>query len=164
MDLYTGFIGKEHFKAIVKLLGYSGIAITIKDCILPNCKSLIQNTLLGYLRNLKVFLPENIRLPKMEYGASGVYQFYQHQLRDVLGYSDMKTQVLHYFREVGNALIFVMMIERSLNQQEMYDMLQVIIKLAIPSFFQSDGILKLEFYFNFLFSLHHFVDNIPAPM
>jgi len=61
----------------------------------------------------------------MEYGSSGVYQFYQHQLRDVLGYSDMKTQVLHYFREVGNALIFVMMIERSLNQQEMYDMLQV---------------------------------------
>ena len=143
MDLYTGFIGKEHFKAIVKLLGYSGIAITIKDCILPNCKSLIQNTLLGYLRNLKVFLPENIRLPKMEYGASGVYQFYQHQLRDVLGYSDMKTQVLHYFREVGNALIFVMMIERSLNQQEMYDMLQVIIRLARLSFFQPDDILKL---------------------
>lgn len=85
----------------------------------------------------------------MEYGASGVYQFYQHQLRDVLGYSDMKTQVLHYFREVGNALIFVMMIERSLNQQEMYDMLQV-----------WHIFLHCRVWLYEISSLHRFADNI----
>ena len=79
----------------------------------------------------------------MDYGPSGVYTFFQHQLRDVLGYSDMKTQVLHYFREVGNALIFVMMVERSLNQQEMYDMLQVrYLNLYLNQFIKKNTILK----------------------
>ena len=36
----------------------------------------------------------------------------------------MKTQVFHYFREIGNGIIFVQLIERALNQQEMHDMLQ----------------------------------------
>ena len=36
----------------------------------------------------------------------------------------MKTQVFHYFREIGNGLIFVQLIERALNQQEMHDMIQ----------------------------------------
>ena len=36
----------------------------------------------------------------------------------------MKTHVFHYFREIGNGIIFVQLIERALNQQEMHDMLQ----------------------------------------
>ena len=51
---YSGFIGRDHFKSIVKLLGYSGIAWTVKECVLETCKSLIQNTIHLYLQNFKV--------------------------------------------------------------------------------------------------------------
>ena len=51
---YSGFVGRDHFKSIVKLLGYSGIAWTVKECVLETCKSLIQNTIHLYLQNFKV--------------------------------------------------------------------------------------------------------------
>ena len=54
MNLYTGFIGKEHFVSLVRLLGYSGIALTIKGCILPNSKTLLKGTILQYYMNLQV--------------------------------------------------------------------------------------------------------------
>ena len=67
--------------------------------------------------------PDSIRTPKLDYGTAGVFQFYQNHLRDFLSYQE-KSAAIHYFREVGNALVFVMMLERALNQEEMYDMLQ----------------------------------------
>ena len=54
MNLYSGFIGKEHFTSLVRLLGYSGIALTIKGCILPNSKTLLKNTILVYFKSLQV--------------------------------------------------------------------------------------------------------------
>ena len=53
LNLYRGFIGKEHFTALVRLLGYSGIALTISGCILPNTKTHLKNTILPYYKNLK---------------------------------------------------------------------------------------------------------------
>ena len=54
MNLFSGFIGREHFTSLVRLLGYSGIALTIKGCILPNSKTLLKNTILVYFKSLQV--------------------------------------------------------------------------------------------------------------
>ena len=72
----------------------------------------------------KKLLPDTIRLPRASYGTAATYTHITQTLRDILGFSDMKTQVFHYFREIGNGLIFVQLIERALNQQEMHDMIQ----------------------------------------
>ena len=125
MNLYSGFIGKEHFVSLVRLLGYSGIALTIKGCILPNSKTLLKGTILQYYMNLQKLLPETIRLPKASYGTEATYTHIKQTLRDVIGFTELKTHVCHYFREIGNGLIFVLLIERALNQQEIHDMLQV---------------------------------------
>ena len=50
MNLYTGFIGKEHFVSLVRLLGYSGIALTIKGCILPNSKTLLKGEVINLVK------------------------------------------------------------------------------------------------------------------
>ena len=44
----------------------------------------------------------------------GVMQYYQAQLADFIQYPDLRTEVFQCFREMGNALLFTMLIEQSL--------------------------------------------------
>ena len=83
-----------------------------------------KGTILQYYTNLQKLLPETIRLPKASYGTEATYTHIKQTLRDVIGFTELKTHVCHYFREIGNGLIFVLLIERALNQQEIHDMLQ----------------------------------------
>lgn len=40
--------------------------------------------------------------------------YYQAQLNDMIQYPDLKTEVFQSFREVGNAILFCMLVEQSL--------------------------------------------------
>ena len=40
--------------------------------------------------------------------------YYQAQLNDLIQYPDMRTEVFQIFREVGNAIVFCMLIEQAL--------------------------------------------------
>ena len=110
---YSGFIGAPHFRTICKLLGYQGIAVVIEE-LLKIVKSLIQGTIAQYVKTLKTVMPKHCKLTLYEYGSIGVLQYYQHQLRDVIQYPDVKTEIFQSFREIGNALLFCLLIEQSL--------------------------------------------------
>lgn len=45
---------------------------------------------------------------------SGVFGFYAPQLKDVMGYSELQTEVFHTFREIGNAFIIFQLFEETL--------------------------------------------------
>ncbi|RWS24327.1 cytoplasmic FMR1-interacting protein-like protein, partial [Leptotrombidium deliense] len=119
---YAGFIGASHFRAMSRLLGYQGIAVVIEE-LLKIIKSLIQGSIAQYVKTLMQVMPKICKLPLYDYGSTGVLEFYQAQLRDIIQYPDIKTEVFQSFREIGNGIIFCMLIEQSLSQEETCDLL-----------------------------------------
>lgn len=120
---YSAFIGPQHFKSICRLLGYQGIAVVIEE-LLKIIKTLIQGTIGQYVKTLMQVMPKICKLPLYDYGSTGVLEFYQAQLRDIIQYPELKTEMFQSFREVGNAIIFCLLIEQSLSQEEIADLLQ----------------------------------------
>ena len=55
---------------------------------------------------------------------AGVLGYYHANLNDIIQYPDARTELFHNFREMGNALLFCLLIEQSLTQEEVCDLLQ----------------------------------------
>lgn len=122
-QLYSNFIGAPHFRAMAQLLGYQGVALVI-DHLLKFIKSLLQGTMNQYCKALQGAMPKVCKLPLYDYGSTGVLEYYQAQLKDVIQYPDVRTAMFQLFREMGNAMLFCMLIEQSLSQEEVCDLLQ----------------------------------------
>ncbi len=45
---------------------------------------------------------------------SGILEFFHHQLKDIIEYAELKTDVFQSLREVGNAVLFCLLIEQAL--------------------------------------------------
>uniref|UniRef100_A0A4W5KRY4 Uncharacterized protein n=1 Tax=Hucho hucho TaxID=62062 RepID=A0A4W5KRY4_9TELE len=59
-------------------------------------------------------MPKICRLPRHEYGSPGILEFFHHQLKDIIEYAELKTDVFQSLREVGNAILFCLLIEQAL--------------------------------------------------
>uniref|UniRef100_A0A672LBX9 Cytoplasmic FMR1-interacting protein 1 homolog n=1 Tax=Sinocyclocheilus grahami TaxID=75366 RepID=A0A672LBX9_SINGR len=121
-SLYRNFVGPPHIKAICRLLGYQGIAVVMEE-LLKVVKSLLQGTILQYVKTLMEVMPKICRLPRHEYGSPGILEFFHHQLKDIVEYAELKTVCFQNLREVGNALLFCLLSEQSLSQEEVCDLL-----------------------------------------
>ncbi|KAK4336866.1 hypothetical protein RND71_044022 [Anisodus tanguticus] len=136
---YSNFIGPEHFRSINRLLGYQGIAVVIEE-LLKIIKNLIQGIIGQYVKTLMQVMPKICKLPLYVYGSTGVLEYYQAQLRDIIQYPELKTEMFQSFREVGNAIIFCLLIEQSLTQEEVCDLLQAApFQNILPKPFCKDG-------------------------
>ena len=60
---------------------------------------------------------------RYDYGSPGVLGYYQATLQDIVQYPDARTDLFHNFREFGNAVLFCLMLEQSLIQEEVMDLL-----------------------------------------
>ena len=56
--------------------------------------------------------------------TTGVFGFYLAQLAPVVQYKDLRTDVFQAFKELGNSVIFALLLEKALGQQEVVDLLQ----------------------------------------
>uniref|UniRef100_A0A674EBP9 Cytoplasmic FMR1 interacting protein 1 n=1 Tax=Salmo trutta TaxID=8032 RepID=A0A674EBP9_SALTR len=119
---YRHFVGPPHIKAMCRLLGYQGIAVVMEE-LLKVVKSLLQGTIMQYVRTLMEVMPKICRLPRHEYGSPGILEFFHHQLKDIVEYAELKTVCFQNLREVGNALLFCLLSEQSLSQEEVCDLL-----------------------------------------
>ncbi|CAL8114581.1 unnamed protein product [Orchesella dallaii] len=119
---YSGFIGAPHFRAIVRLLGYQGIAVVMQE-LLKVIKSLVTGSIYQFTKTLMDAMPNGCKMPLYDYGSPGILGFYQENLNDIVQYPDAKMDLFQHFREVGNALLFCLLIEQSLSQEEVFDLL-----------------------------------------
>ncbi|XP_070088088.1 cytoplasmic FMR1-interacting protein 1 isoform X2 [Equus caballus] len=119
---YRNFVGPPHFQVICRLLGYQGIAGVMEE-LLKVVKSLLQGTILQYVKTLMEVMPKICRLPRHEYGSPGILEFFHHQLKDIVEYAELKTVCFQNLREVGNAVLFCLLIEQSLSLEEACDLL-----------------------------------------
>ncbi len=111
-----------HFRCMAKLLGYQGIAVVMEE-LLKIIRSLVQGNILNYTKTLMEAMPKQCKLPRYDYGSPGVLGYYQATLQDIVQYPDARTELFHNFREFGNALLFCLMIEQALSQEEVMDLL-----------------------------------------
>ncbi|KAL7063158.1 hypothetical protein AAHC03_0794 [Spirometra sp. Aus1] len=121
--LYRGFIGSPHFASACRLLGYQGIFIIFTE-ILKVCKSLINQTLKDYVRKIASFMPKSIPIPSANATSDGQYSIYKTSLARVYQYSDLRTNVCQNFRELGNIIIFCLLMENSLTIEDLCDLKQ----------------------------------------
>jgi cytoplasmic FMR1 interacting protein len=52
-----------------------------------------------------------------------VLSYYQAHLVDIVQYPDARTEFFQLFRELGNSVIFCLLIEQALSQEEVCDLL-----------------------------------------
>lgn len=119
---FTGFVGAYHFRTMCHLLGYQGIAVVMEE-LLKIVKSLIQGNLLQFTKTLMEAMPKTCKLPRYDYGSPGVLGYYHAQLNDIVQYPDAKTELFHNFRELGNTILFCLLMEQALSQEEVCDLL-----------------------------------------
>ena len=119
---YAGFVGSPHFRCMAKLLGYQGIAVVMEE-LLKIIKNLIQGNILQFTKTLMDAMPKQCKLPRYDYGSPGVLGYYQATLQDIVQYPDARTELFHNFRELGNAVLFCLLMEQSLSQEEVMDLL-----------------------------------------
>jgi len=119
---FTHFVGAHHFNCMAKLLGYQGIAVVMEE-LLKVVKSLVQGNILQFTRTLMEAMPKDCKLPRYDYGSPGILEYYQHKLLDIVQYPDARTELFHNFREFGNAVLFCLLIEQALSQEEVCDLL-----------------------------------------
>uniref|UniRef100_A0A668RW16 Cytoplasmic FMR1-interacting protein n=1 Tax=Oreochromis aureus TaxID=47969 RepID=A0A668RW16_OREAU len=68
---YRNFLGPPHIKVMCRLLGYQGIAVVMEE-LLKVVKSLLQGTIMQYVKTLMEVMPKICRLPRYEYGSPGI--------------------------------------------------------------------------------------------
>lgn len=68
-------------------------------------------------------MPKICKLPRYDYGSPGVLGYYQATLQDIVQYPDARTELFHNFREFGNAVLFCLLVEQALSQEEVMDLL-----------------------------------------
>ncbi|XP_072014112.1 cytoplasmic FMR1-interacting protein 1-like [Amphiura filiformis] len=120
-ELYSSFIGMPHFRCIVRLVHYKGIAIIIEE-LLKIIRTLIQNTLLQYFKILTEAMPKKCQLTRQDFGTMGAVAYYSAHLQDIIQYADLRQVVFGHFQEVGNAIIFFKKMEEALAVEETMDL------------------------------------------
>ncbi|XP_046852032.1 cytoplasmic FMR1-interacting protein 2-like isoform X2 [Xenia sp. Carnegie-2017] len=120
--LYNSFVGPPHFESMTRLLGYQGIAVVI-DELLKVIKSLLNGQLKNYIVELIQGLPKKCGLPRYEYGSKAVLEYYHAHLEPLVQYRELRTDVCQSFREIGNGILFVILIEQSMSIDEVLDLL-----------------------------------------
>lgn len=77
------------------------------------------------MNKYKIFFDifQSCKLPRCDYGSPGVLSYYQAHLVDIVQYPDARTELFQLFREFGNSIIFCLLIEQALSQEEVCDLL-----------------------------------------
>ncbi|XP_063899384.1 cytoplasmic FMR1-interacting protein-like isoform X1 [Helicoverpa armigera] len=119
---YVGFVGAQHLHALVRLLGYQGVAVVVSE-LLDVARGLVHGCIAQFTRALQAAMPRHCKLPRYDYGSNGVLGYYHAQLTDIVQYPDARTELFHAFRELGNIILFCMLIEQALSQEEVTDLL-----------------------------------------
>lgn len=65
-----GFVGPQHLHALVRLLGYQGVAVVVAE-LLGVARGLLHGTLAQFTRALQHAMPRHCKLPRYDYGSNG---------------------------------------------------------------------------------------------
>jgi cytoplasmic FMR1 interacting protein len=117
-NLSRGFVGRPHIEAMVRMVGEPGINF-IMAFFMEHIEERIKNskTVLGSLSD---GLPP-IKLPKVVFGTAGCFGMFEARLKQYFQYMDFLDESYQVFREIGNVIALVGMLESSLSLKQTSD-------------------------------------------
>lgn len=111
-DQYRTFIGHEHVRAMIRLVGQDSLGLIVETCI-AFMEDKLYNDLGPYVKALIQALPPQIKLQPAAYGLFGIYSYFTAQFKDFISYRELKTDVFNGFRTIGNCLSFLILLDGS---------------------------------------------------
>ncbi|KAF0991331.1 hypothetical protein HZS_2238, partial [Henneguya salminicola] len=116
-SLYSKYIGIPHLEAIFKLIGYSGVLKIVEE-IKTALATLVDTSLKEFVEALLNGMPMKSNLPRAAYGFSAALQLYEASFQAIINYAELNSGVLHHLRILGNYIIIVYLLERSIYSVE----------------------------------------------
>ncbi|KAJ3281602.1 Cytoplasmic FMR1-interacting protein 2, partial [Borealophlyctis nickersoniae] len=105
-SMYKEFVGAPHFEALIRWVGEKGVPVIVAE-ITKHVEMIMKHTMTTYIRVIQKGTPQTLTLPLFEYGTQGNYDYFAAHLKPLIGYRDLKSEVLQAFREVGNIVLIV---------------------------------------------------------
>ena len=110
-ELFTGFFGMPHVDSIYRCIGKEAMPLVIGE-LLSNMSLKLNGVLEPYVGELGRGLPaDKTNLPKYAYGVTGSFEYFRAKLIDLQNYPVLVTEVFHQFREWGNAVVVLTMLD-----------------------------------------------------
>ncbi|KYQ91088.1 component of SCAR regulatory complex [Tieghemostelium lacteum] len=120
-ELHKTFIGMPHIKSMLNLVGKKNLPLIVGEC-LRSMEIKIINVLSPYVKELLANgMPPSTKLPIYDYGTEGGYGYFQLKLRDIYIYPDLRPEVLQCFRELGNTLILMNLLDQAVVQVDSFN-------------------------------------------
>lgn len=110
VDLTEGFFGRPHMEALMNIIDVEEVPLIVSE-VLKNTQLKIDNALVPYISSLMQGMPPSSKLPMFDYGTEGCYGYFQLKLKPILNYAELRPEVLHNFRELGNTLVFLQQLD-----------------------------------------------------
>jgi cytoplasmic FMR1 interacting protein len=112
-QLFAKFFGMPHIHALIRVVGKANMALVIAES-LHNVELKINNVLVPYVRELNKAMPPSSKLPLFDYKTTGCFGYFQLKLKDITVYPDLRSEVFQHFKEMGNTVIFLNMLDHGL--------------------------------------------------
>ncbi|TPX31592.1 hypothetical protein SmJEL517_g05099 [Synchytrium microbalum] len=123
--LYKDFVGHPHFSAVARLVGHKGLPLIVGE-LFRHTDMLVQNTMTAYINAIFKGIPQALKLPLFEYGTAGTFEYFSAHLKPLLSYKDLRPEVLQAFREVGNAILTVRILEEVITSEDTWTRIQTV--------------------------------------
>lgn len=113
-ELTTSYFGVEHIQAMIRIIGKKSVLLLI-DQVLQNMQLKLHNVLIPYVTEIIKGMPgDKTNLPLYSYGTMGGYNYFDAKLQDIKNYPELITDVFQHFREWGNCIVFLNLVDISL--------------------------------------------------
>ena len=121
--MMQGQFNTAHAEALVEVLGEGGMQQLLSG--LSNHMEDLLNVVGSYVSAVQEAMPANTRTPSHQYGVAGCYGFYEAKLHDLRAYEELHSGVMHNCRRLGNAVLFLELLEGATQLVSMKTLLQL---------------------------------------
>ena len=121
--MMQGQFNTAHAEALVEVLGEGGMQQLLSG--LSSHMEDLLNVVGSYVSAVQEAMPANTRTPSHQYGVAGCYGFYEAKLHDLRAYEELHSGVMHNCRRLGNAVLFLELLEGATQVVSMKTLLQL---------------------------------------
>ncbi|KAG6617743.1 Component of scar regulatory complex [Phytophthora cinnamomi] len=105
---HRAYFGEPHIQALCELLPKRELLAVANDCI-DFAVTKIEDVLALCIPALGSTIPP-FRLPRFMYRTEGCYGYFEGKFKHLLDSDELEAQIFHCFREIGNALMFLLVL------------------------------------------------------
>eukprot|EP00123_Amoebidium_parasiticum_P015079 comp22774_c0_seq1/m.35621 comp22774_c0_seq1/g.35621 ORF comp22774_c0_seq1/g.35621 comp22774_c0_seq1/m.35621 type:complete len:1163 (-) comp22774_c0_seq1:216-3704(-) len=109
----------HHLGALVRLLRPADLPVLTMGIIDAALKQ-VKDVLVPQVQKLRSTMPAQIKRPAHAHSSPAVFEYYRQCLQGVMLHRELRTEVLHAFRQLGNAVLLLIMLTEAVEQETLY--------------------------------------------